>query len=162
MSKDPSKRYFSLFPKPLNGCIEPLIRPILKEKGLASSRLITQWSSVVGESLATRSLPEKLTFPKGKTSGGTLTIAVQNGFAPEIQHLQPIILEKLSLYFGYRAVERIVISHTFPTTQKLSKTVAAPKNKSTLPKSCIETANQVEDPELKAALASFANTLHSE
>ena len=95
------KRSCYLFPKTLGDFVEPITRPILKEKGLAGSRILTQWESIVGTQLALHTVPEKLAFPKGKKTGGTLTISVENGFATELQHMQPLILERLAGYFGY-------------------------------------------------------------
>jgi hypothetical protein len=147
------KRRYSLFPKALGDCVEPLTRPVFKERGLASARLVTGWAQIVGASLAEHCLPEKLSFPIGTKTGGTLTIAVENGFATEIQHMQPFILEKLAAYFGYRAVARIAISHSFtPVEAKVKKSTA------TVNGNIIITEN-IEDPELKAALESLAKTL---
>ena len=158
MSED--KRRWSMFPKPLDSLIEPLTRPVFKKQGLAGSRIITDWEQIVGPKLASHSLPEKLSFPAGKKSNGTLTISVENGFATELQHMQHVIIERLASYFGYQAVSRITISHSW---------VAAPKeqpktNKPTtpaLPKNSAQLTEQVEDPELRQALQSLAKTLSS-
>ena len=153
MSKD--KRYYSLFPKTLSSCIEPLTRPVLKSQGLAGSRLLSQWQEVVGEAMAARSYPAKLSFPRGKTTDGTLTIAVENGFATEIQHMMPIILERLATYYGYKAVSRIIISHSYAQTQKPKP--VKPQNKIDI--DYTKLADDITDKELKEALSSFANTL---
>ncbi|MFW0777104.1 MAG: DUF721 domain-containing protein [Rickettsiales bacterium] len=153
MSKD--KRYYSLFPKTLSSCIEPLTRPVLKSQGIASSRLLSQWQEVVGEAMATRSYPAKLTFPRGKTTEGTLTIAVENGFATEIQHMMPVILERLATYYGYKAVSRIVISHSYSPLEKPKK----PKPKRVSNVDYTELTKDIGDDDLKLALESFAQTL---
>jgi hypothetical protein len=150
-------RYTSLFPKTLAQCIEPITRPVLKAQGLAGSRILTEWPSIVGKKLAAHSIPEKLQFPAGKKTEGTLVISVENGFAPEIQHQQPMILERLAAYFGYQAVNRISISHTYipsRTTVKPAKRKAPP-----LPESVGHIADNVEDSELRETLKSLAKTL---
>ena len=148
-----------MFPKQLGQFIEPLTRPLLKSKGLAGSRILTEWKQIVGESLAEHSLPEKLTFPPGKKTGGTLVISVESGFATQLQYMQPVLLEKLATYFGYKAVERITIAHTYVP--------AAPKEKpellkGKLSKSSVSLTESVEDDELRQALASLAKTLSGE
>lgn len=154
----PKKRYRRLFPKTLGECVEPLTRPVFKAQGIASSRLMADWDKIVGQALASRCLPQKLSFPKSKNTDGTLTIAVENGFAPEIQHHQPIIIEKLASYFGYKAVSRISISQSYlpakilPNTPKKTKAPA-------LCADCVSVAQSVGDEELKTALASFAGAL---
>jgi len=155
MSTD--KRRYSLFPKPLGGIIEPLTRPMLKAQGLAGSRILTEWESIVGAKLAKHCVPEKLSFPKGQKTGGTLTISAENGFATELQHMQPVIMERLAVYFGYQAIKRIAISHCWTATQPATSPVK--KIKPTLKPDSKNLANDVEDAELKAALASLADTL---
>lgn len=149
-------RKSSLFPKALSACVEPLTRPVFKAQGLAGSRLLTEWPEVVGAKLARHCFVEKLSFSPGKKTDGTLTIAVENGFATELQHMQPVILERLSSYFGYKAVSRIVISHSYGPAAK-----PAPKAKraAPLPADCAHFADEVSDPELKEALQSLAETL---
>lgn len=158
MSEKENFRKYSMFPKKLGECIEPLTREALKTQGLAGSRLITEWQSIVGAQLARHCVPEKLTFPRGQKSGGTLTIAAESGFAPQLQHMQPMIIERLCSYFGYAAVARIVISHSYARPAP----PPAPKKAPQLPKGSSKLVTDVEDPELRAALESLAKTLAGE
>ena len=150
------KRTFSLFAKSLEHCIEPLTRPLLKTQGLAGSRIVSQWYSIVGPQLAAHTQPEKLTFPKGKKTEGTLVISTENGFATELQHMQPVILERLSSYFGYAAISRIVISHSW--MERPEPTTPAPP-RPTLAQGSLGIIDQVDDDDLKKALASLGKTL---
>lgn len=150
------KRRYSLFPKTLQSIVEPLTRPVLKAQGLAGSRILTEWESIVGPTLSRHCVPEKLSFPPGKKVGGTLTISTESGFATELQHMQPIIIERLASYFGYSAVTRITISHSWQRAVPEEKPVLKRK---ALPPECANMADGVEDPELKAALQSLARTL---
>ncbi len=145
----------SLFPKTLAKIVEPLTRPLFKSRGLAGTQLLTDWRRIVGDSLADHCAPEKISFPPGVKTGGTLTIAVENGFALEMQHMQPVILERLNIYFGYQAVTRIAISHGFQPAA--AKPTAAPPAV-VLDESSVLAADAVNDPELKAALQSLANS----
>lgn len=154
MSED--KRTWSLFPKTLSACIEPAVRPVMKTQGLAGSRIINEWPSVVGETLAAHCIPQQLSFPPGKKSGGTLSVAVENGFATELQHLQPLIIERLATYFGYKAVVRVTISHTYVP----EAAPPAPKARAaTLSAEHTDLSTHVQDPELRAALEAMAKTL---
>lgn len=141
----------------IDRCIEPLTRPLLKERGLAGSQVLTQWANIVGPRLARHAIPEKLAFPKGKKTGGTLTVSVENGFALEFQYMQPAILERLATYFGYSAVSRIAISAaTLPAEAPLP---ARKPRKPAIAMECGQWTDGITDPELRAALASLANTL---
>ena len=157
-----SKRTSSFFPKSLEACIEPLTRPLLKTQGLAGSRIVSQWDAIVGPQLAAHTLPEKLTFPQsnkqngGKKIGGTLVISCENGFATELQHMQPQIMERLSGYFGYAAVSRIVISHSW-VEKPQAPTPPAPRP--TLSGDSVNLTHDIADGDLKAALQSLAKTL---
>lgn len=149
-------RRYSLFPKSLDECIEPVLRPVLKSQGLAGSRLLVRWPEIVGQRLARYSIPEKIHFPAGKRTDGTLTIAVENGFALEIQHLQPIILERLATYFGYKAITRIAISASLPASE--SEEIVNIPQPATLALDP-NLAEPIEDEDLKSAFSSFAKTL---
>lgn len=142
--------------------MEQACRPALAKSGLAGSKIITQWHHIAGSTLAARAVPIKVSFPKNKTTGGTLTIAVESGFALQMQHEVPLILEKLALYFGYKAIDHIKISHTLTRNTKakaaVSKTTTIPRPKPhTINPALLES---VEDEELKQALQSFATTLN--
>lgn len=157
-----NKRQCYLFPVSLSECIESLTKPALKSKGLAGSRLLTGWEAVVGPALARHTIPEKLTFSINKKTGGqkthgTLTIACENGFATELQHMQPMIIERIAQYFGYQAVSRITISHSWIPAAAVRP--QPPSLPSTLPQECVALTQTIDDPELRAALQSFAKSL---
>jgi hypothetical protein len=150
-------RRFSLFPKPLKGCIEPITRPLFREQAGATARLLTHWPEIVGEKLASRCHPQQLSKRGGQKKGCTLQLAVENGFATEIQYMSAMILERIQTCLGDASVDQIVISHTY------TRAAAAPAKK-TRPKMTapLHTDLPVEDPELAAALRSLARTLSSE
>ncbi len=151
-----SYKRHSMFPKTLSQCIEPITRPVFKTQGLAGTKIISEWASIVGDKLANHCIPQKLSFAAGKKNDGTLSIAVENGFATELQHLQPIILDRLATYFGYKAVIRITISHTYVAEpEKLSDT----PHKSKLPNKSINITEQIEDEDLRIALTNIARSL---
>ncbi len=156
MSEKSGFRRTSMFPKTLAQCIEPVTKPVFKTQGLAGTKIISEWESIVGKKLAGHSNPQKLSFPAGKKTDGTLSIAVENGFATELQHLQPLIIERIATYFGYKAVTRITITHSYSVeTSKEPRTV----KKNILPASACELAAEIEDSELRAAFTNMAKTL---
>lgn len=125
---EPTKRRFSPFPKSLRQEVEQLVKPVYKQQGFAEHRLLTEWDKIVGKALAKGSIPKKLTFPKGKREQGTLHIAVSSGArALELQHMQPMILERISTFFGYAAISRLVLSQEAETSREPKSRKAAPK-----------------------------------
>ena len=84
-------------------------RRTLGRHGLAEGGLVTDWAAVVGSTIAERSLPLRLSFTGGERRDGTLHVRASGALALELQHLEPLILERINGYFGYRAVARLRI-----------------------------------------------------
>jgi hypothetical protein len=85
----------------------------LGKQGLGEAQLVQHWSEIVGERLAKSSSPEKLSFPRGARRDGTLKLRVAPGIALEVQHSEPVLLERINGFFGYRAVVRLSLSQTW-------------------------------------------------
>jgi len=100
----------------------------LGRRGGAIAKLITKWPEIVGPAIGQGSLPRKLVFLKGSRSDGTLHIAVASNLATELQHLEPMLLERINGFLGYGAVKKLRLTQDMParTTKKKSrpKTVA--------------------------------------
>ncbi len=90
--------------------------------GFSQREIISRWSDIVGPALADCSLPERLTFPRDEKRGGTLYIRVQGSMAPELQHFEPMVIERINSYYGYAAVERLIYRHgVVPTRTRNTK-----------------------------------------
>ena len=98
-------------PRPLAASLGALSKRALGRRGFAEAGLITEWDTIVGPELAAASRPDRLTFPPGRRDGGTLRLTVAGPVATELQHLEPVVRERINGYFGYRAVERIQLVH---------------------------------------------------
>jgi hypothetical protein len=142
-------------PKILSQILEPITKPAFKAHGLAGNRIISEWPQIIGEKLSSYCIPEKLSFPAGKKTDGTLSIAVENGFAPEIQHMQALILERLAVYFGYKAITRITISHSYTP---LKEEKGHSKNLKVALKPFLIN-EEIDDVELRSALSNIAKSL---
>lgn len=93
----------------LDALLPKAARRAYRAYGFVESAIVTQWRHIVGPMLAAHSLPERLRFAPGKRVGGSLQIRVEGAFALELQHYSPLIIERVNGYFGYRAVDRLVI-----------------------------------------------------
>jgi hypothetical protein len=91
-------------PKALGVTLGRLTRPALKKRGAALGDILARWREIAGPLLAAETQPEKLVYAAGAAAGATLEIAVSPAFALEVQHLSPLIIERINGYFGYRAV----------------------------------------------------------
>lgn len=87
-------------------------KPILGKRGFANSALLADWPALVGSAVAHCTLPLRIQFPQGERAKGTLYVKVaSSAFAPHLQHLEPLIVEKINGYFGWNAVARLKLVH---------------------------------------------------
>ncbi|HEY1752901.1 MAG TPA: DciA family protein [Caulobacteraceae bacterium] len=75
--------------------------------GHSAGDLKARWKEIVGETLAGRTEPVKLT--KARSGGATLELKVAGPVAALVQHQAPLILDRLNLYLGPGAVQRLRI-----------------------------------------------------
>lgn len=118
--------------------------------------IISRWAEIVGERYARVSTPESIRFPAGKKAGGTLTLSVEGAHAPLIQHLGPLIIERVNRFFGYEAVSQIAFrqGRAVKTASRPQRPVAA-----AVPKELGEGLREIVDDELRAVLESMAGKL---
>lgn len=99
------------YPRPLSQLVSRAVGEVFARQGFASRELVTRWPEIVGAEIAACAEPLKLNWPR-KTDGddpepATLILRVEGPAAIEIQHLAPVILERVNRFIGWRAVSRI-------------------------------------------------------
>ncbi len=123
-------------------------------RGFTQGLLLNDWQAIVGADLAAVSQPEKLVFPRGERIGGVLHIRVSGGVAVELQHLEPLVIERINGHFGYGAVARLRLIHApipraaAPRPARHSAVAVDPDRRAVLDKML----GGVEDEALRAAL----------
>jgi len=130
--------------------------PTFKRFGFVQGAVVSRWAEIVGERYAKVSTPESIRFPGGKRAGGTLTLNVEGAHAPLIQHLAPMIMERVNRFFGYEAVTSVAFRQGRAATAapRPQRPAAAP-----VPKEIGEGLRLIADPELRACLESLASKL---
>jgi hypothetical protein len=104
-------------PKPLADLIDRCLAPALRAQGFAASDVIVAWPEIVGERLASFSRPLKIEWkrrsagadPDARPEPSTLVVRVESAFALELQHLAPVVVERVNAYYGWRCVGRLVL-----------------------------------------------------
>ena len=97
-------------PRAIAAVLPKVAEPALRKRGFSAVEIITNWSEIVGPELAQDTSPDRLAFPRGARNQGTLHVTAPGAVALEIQHLEPIIVERINTYFGYGAVNRIALT----------------------------------------------------
>ena len=115
MTRDPSKNssrtvWRGRGPRALAALLPKVAEPAVRKRGFSAVEVITHWTEIVGAELAADTAPEKLSFPRDARRQGTLHLAASGSVALELQHLEPVIIERINTYFGYGAVARIALT----------------------------------------------------
>ena len=127
-----------------------------KRFGFVQSAIVSRWAEIVGERYAKVSSPESIRFPAGRKSGGALTLLVEGAHSPLLQHLSPLIIERVNRFFGYEAIDRVVFRQGRPVQKRPEP--PRPELKP-VPKELGEGLRQIADPELRACLESLAGRI---
>jgi hypothetical protein len=140
--------------------VEKLMKPIFGARGFGAGAVLTDWEKIVGAVLARATVPERIAYPQGERSEGTLHLRVGNAsLALELQHLEPQMIERINSHFGYRAVARIRILQgpvkRAEAPKAKSKPALAPEKRASLERKL----DAIEDPELKAALRNLGESI---
>ena len=149
-------------PKALAVSVEQVTRPLFGKRGLADGAIVRQWAAIVGPDLARLTAPEKLAFPGRERAGGTLHLRVAHGaIATTIQHQEPVIIERINGFFGFRAVARLALKQG-PVTQPPPPN---PPRKTDLPpaeeQELSDSLTGIDDPDLHEALESLGRLVRN-
>ena len=122
-------------PKPLADLLNVCLGPSLAAQGFAAADIITAWPEIVGARLADRSQPVRIERKRrgrgadeGRPEPATLVVRVESAFAIDMQHLAPIVIERVNAHYGWRCIGRLVLKQgpvgragpRRPTTPSLS------------------------------------------
>lgn len=95
-----------------------------EKHGFPSADLLADWPEIIGAEFAGITAPERLVWPRGvepdrehdrapvgfknaRRAAATLVLRVEGPRAVEIQHVAPQLLERINVYFGYRAISEL-------------------------------------------------------
>jgi hypothetical protein len=143
----------------LSDALSRLSDPLLRKRGFAVREIVTRWPAIVGEQLAAQSCPEKLVFPPEAGDNATLHIRVDGPLALELQHLSPLIVERVNTYYGFNAVSRLTLHqaplppHNRPTIREVRALTGAERQE------LDDTLAPVQNPELKQTLAALGHSI---
>lgn len=125
-----------------------------RRRGLAEARLLTDWASVIGKSIAARCQPI------GLSRQGVLHLDVTGGAALELQHAELQVIERINTFFGRPTVTRLRLRQAPPERRVLTPPTVPPEPLDAAEKATIgKTVERVENRELRDALEALGQTL---
>jgi hypothetical protein len=124
--------------------------------GFVQHSVVSRWREIVGERYAGVSSPESIRFPPGKRSHGILNLVVEGAHAPVMQHVAPVIVERVNRFFGYQAVDRVSFRQGIVQMAR-ARVRAAPPSLRPLPAELGDSLREIVDPELRACLEALAH-----
>lgn len=141
--------------RPVSDIVPDIGRAAFRRFGFVQSSIVSRWREIVGDRYAAVSSPESIRFPPGKRSDGVLNLVVEGAHAPMIQHVGPVIVERVNRFFGYQAVARVAFRQGLVQISR-ARTRAAPVSLRPIPVDLGDSLREVADPELRACLESLA------
>ena len=142
------------YARPLADLVRRTLADTFARQGFASTELVTHWNDIVGAEVAAHCEPLRLKWPRGgdvdAPEPATLVLRVEGPVAIEIQHLSPVILERVNRFFGWRAVGRLALRQA-----PLARRAAPPVRPAPDPQAAARLAAtlDVADEDLRNALA---------
>ena len=134
--------------------------PSLRKRGFAQGRLITEWPAIAGDLLARETVPQKLVFPRGSKGDGTLHLRVSSGFALELQHIAPQLIERINGFFGFRAIADLRFQQGPVPPMRKPRRIGPRWLVDTDEARLQRTLDIIEDPGLRDALAGLGRAVH--
>jgi hypothetical protein len=139
-----------------------MLGPLFRKQGFARQEIVTKWETIVGTSLGQYSHPERISFPRAARQGGTLFVRVEGSFALELQHRSVEILERINTYFGYGAVEKLVIKQGPLPRKVIKKRLAEPSLTKAQENQLDEVLDSTGDDRLRSALRGIGKQVLSD
>ena len=156
MPPPPKRRSYA---KPLADLIGATLDPLLAKQGFGAADMVLNWDEIAGERLAAVSEPLKLQWPTRAplrspdvpTEPATLILRVVGAFALEVQHLAPVLCERVNAHLGWRAVHRIAIRQG-PLERTRQKRRPVPRIDPAAARKVAAETSTIEDEALRNAL----------
>lgn len=160
MPEQPGDKRGGSGPRAIAETAQRLTKRPMGKRGFTEAALIAEWQSVVGSLLGGATLPLRIVFPRGERIAGTLHVRVASGaLATELQHQEPLVIQRINGYFGYGAVARLAIVQGPVPRRQPRRPLALPLLSAAQERDLSDQLDGIRDPEVKAALAALGRHL---
>lgn len=139
--------------------VNKLIDPALKKRGFASRDLLENWSIIVPPPYDEVSVPDRLKWPRGQAGGdgAILFLRCHEGHRLGLAHDHERLAGAVNRYFGYHLVQAIKLSAEPFTARSDTQTHIVAKPTPQVTRQVEAELKDVEDDELKLALAKLGH-----
>lgn len=102
--------------KTVGSFVPKLTQKAFEKYGFSTVALLTDWATIAGKDLAAYTRPERIKWPRNVSisgdvesgcegrPGACLVLRVDPALALDVQYSAAQLLERINIYFGYRAV----------------------------------------------------------
>ncbi len=114
--------------RPLRDWVDACMAPALARYGFGEVDIVSGWADIAGPRVAAFAEPIEIKWPrkgassKGPARGGdpasepgggrppaTLVVRVEGAFALELQHLAPLLIERINAHLGWRCIGKLAL-----------------------------------------------------
>lgn len=165
-SKFSKKRGKSFAPRSVGEIVGKVLEPVLARRTGMTLDLIKAWPELVGDEFRETTRPEKINWPRRANEDdpfkpAILVVACENSVALFFQHEQSILIERVNVFFGFEAIDRIKIEQKAVLTSKPNKQPLKAKVSTEDEVRLATILEEIEDPELKETLAKLGRGILS-
>ncbi len=156
-------------PHTIASTIHSIARTAMGKDWALYATLLNHWGEIVGQDYAKVTTPVKIVFPQGKKegdkwasgnrTGGSLTISLPHGLAMEFSFLTDTMLARINGFFGYSAIERIILQGYYEEKPALAEPIAPPVLSPPQQKTLLDKTKEIEDSELRATLLDLGQSI---
>ena len=156
--------------RPLADWVDGCIAPALARFGFGEVDIVSGWADIAGPRVAAFAEPVAIKWPrKGATSktpnpgseapsepgGGrspaTLVVRVEGAFALELQHLAPLLIERINAHLGWRCIGKLALRQA-PLTGRQPRPAPPPPPKPEAVAAARDLTGGIDDEALRDAL----------
>lgn len=95
-----------------SGASRGMVEALAGKKGFAEADVLLKWPEIVGEAHKRICQPQAVRFSGNRSIGATLVVETTSARAAEVDHLSPVLIERINQFYGYRAISRIKVVQT--------------------------------------------------
>lgn len=148
-------------PRTISVAVDKIAREALGKDWSLYAALLDHWPEIVGSEYARITTPVKITFPprqrEAQRGNGTLVIRLPKGLAMEFTFKIGQIRERITGYFGYEAISKIVFESTYNMLPD-RESEADPEPDPAVLAALEEKIKDINNDDLRAALESFCRS----